>query len=334
MINLRQNRFYLMQIVIVIIVTGAAAWILHEKWLVIIGLLWLTHIFIIMDIQKRKYENELAIISRIIDGIINESDSVLISDTDDLILSKLQHQMIKLQSVFQGYNQRITADRDSLRSLISEIAHQLRNPLANIRTYLALLKEQNISLEEYEKCLDAIEKSEQKLDFLVESFIKVSRLENGIIQIRKADDDLKSTVLGAILQVQKTAEAKNIEISLEWDDNVKIRHDRNWLAEAIYNLLDNSIKYSENNSRIKVSSLQNDMFAQVTIADQGIGISREEESLIFKRFYRGTNVTSQEGIGLGLYLVREIVNRHGGFIKIKKRNAGTAFSIYLPTGGN
>ncbi len=100
--------------------------------------------------------------------------------------------------------------------------------------------------------------------------------------------------------------------------NLRIPHDANWLSEAVFNLLDNSIKYSSSSSYVDMKAEVNEMFAEISVTDSGMGIEQGEENLIFQRFYRGKKVTSQEGFGLGLYLAREIVLQHQGFMKAQK----------------
>ena len=108
-------------------------------------------------------------------------------------------------------------------------------------------------------------------------------------------------------------------------------HDPNWLGEAFYNLLDNAVKYSEVGDKIEVSVSRNDMFLKIQVRDYGIGIEAGEENQIFQRFYRGKRVTTQEGFGIGLYLAREIVNRHGGFLVARRKSKGLLMEINLPS---
>lgn len=120
-----------------------------------------------------------------------------------------------------------------------------------------------------------------------------------------------------------------MEITLDCPENISLPHDRNWISEAAANLLDNSIKYSPENSEIIVRAVKNEMFTQIEVRDFGMGIV-DDENRIFRRFYRGSNVNSQEGFGIGLYITREIVKQHEGFLKVKKEVDGTSISIYLP----
>ena len=179
-----------------------------------------------------------------------------------------------------------------------------------------------------------MEKSENKLHFLIEKFIVAARLENQIIQIHKCDRNLKETVAQAVFQVRKKAEEKNINIIVQGEDaDKKVIHDRNWLCEAICNLLDNSIKYSPVSTDIVVTLISNEMFSEIRIEDSGTGIEKGEENKIFQLYYRGKNISNEEGYGMGLFITREIVQKHDGFMKVKRKDSGLIMSIILPKAG-
>lgn len=299
-------------------------------------------------VQNNRREKELAEISEMIAGVLNgnlplreaaNGRSVLNRDSmsgesgeEETLVSKIYCQLMRLREITEGYHREVEKERDGIQKLISEIAHQLRTPLANIETYMELLQDESISSEEQKKYLQAVGTAEEKLHFLVESFIKMSRLENHIIQIRRENLDLAGTVRGAAEQARKKAEEKELTIEISGPEHMEYPHDPNWMEEAVYNLLDNAVKYSERGGRIIVSLEQNEMFALIQVQDYGTGICAGEESKVFDRFYRGRNVTTQEGFGIGLYLAREIVNQHGGFIRLKRLAKGSLFEVYLAKG--
>lgn len=275
-------------------------------------------------------KREMEALSLVLEKLINDEQVADMLGDKDTLPSKIKHQIVRLSDKMRGKEEQLIKDRDEIKGLISEIAHQLRNPLANMEGYLQLLAEGADSREKELAYIDAIAVSERRIRFLTESFIKMARLESKVIQIKKESTDLKKTLLHSILQVQGAAVEKKIDIQLQMDENPRISHDANWLSEAVFNLLDNSIKYSSSNSYVDMKAEINEMFAEISVRDFGMGIEQGEENLIFQRFYRGKKVTSQEGFGLGLYLAREIVLQHQGFMKVTRQEKGMKISIFLP----
>lgn len=280
-------------------------------------------------IQRKNRERELADISAMLERILNDQELGADLCAKETLYSKIQHQLCRLQTMTKGYHTQIENDRDSIKILISEIAHQLRTPLTNIETYLSFLQESGNRTKEQAMYLEAVSASEQKIHFLVESFIKMSRLENRIIQIRQEDRDLGCTLNHALQQIEKKAADRRIVIRKEFPEELYHDHDSGWLGEAVYNVLDNAVKYSDGESRIIAGAEKNEMTTRIWVRDYGMGIEPDEEEKVFQRFYRGKNSGRKEGFGLGLYLAREIVILHGGFMRIKRMNPGTLVEIYL-----
>ncbi len=216
--------------------------------------------------------------------------------------SYLEHQLVRLSDIIRGTQEKAWKERNQIKELIAETAHQLRNPLANMESYLELLQEEEISREEKELYLEALCASESRIRFLTEGrirfltegFIKMSRLENHIVQIKKEQEDLTATVLNSLLQMRKDAQEKQIVFSVQGEEELCVSHDAKWLGEAVYNLLDNSVKYSPNGSKIEIKISKNEMFAQIAVRDFGVGIEHEELNLIFQRFYRGKEILEWE----------------------------------------
>lgn len=276
--------------------------------------------------QRRK---ELETFSRLLDKLLNGEKLHIHAEYLDNLPSKIRHQLLRLSEKIHGSEYKLERERDEVREQIAEIAHQMRTPLANMRNYLELLDAARCE-EERQEYLGGMKSAETQLHFLTESFIRMARLENRIVQIRKEATMLAGTVMQSILQVKKAADAKNIFIELQMDEKLEVSHDANWLREALYNILENSVKYSPPDSVIQVAAVRNEMYTRVSVIDSGIGISEGEEGKIFQKFYRGKKTDGQPGFGLGLYLSREIVLMHGGFVKARRRNTGLEISIFLP----
>ena len=279
--------------------------------------------------QRRQREEELRKITKLTEDILKGQEIKAAASGEETLYAKIEHQLVRMQESMQGRRDAAEKSRDEIQKLISEIAHQMRTPLANIETYIGFMSE-NLTDEESLRYLSAIENSEAKLYFLVESFIKMSRLEHHIIQIKKKEEDILKTIRNSLGQIQSWAEAKEIQFEITFPKTAVCKHDANWLGEAIYNILDNAVKYSEIGGKVEVSISENEMFLKIQVRDYGIGIESGEENHIFKRFYRVKRVTVQEGFGIGLYLTREIVNRHGGFLVVKRMQPGLMMEMNLP----
>lgn len=329
------NNIYKFIIILITIILNI--WIyLNLKNLNISLLLLIFSMFILVMffIQERRYENyikcSLLDLSDMLQTIIEMKDKEIFSTMEDTIFSKLQYQTIKLTNILNAKNKQMETERNEIKALVSDIAHQLKTPLTNLKIYEEFFKDESLTVEERKEFSEIMTISLDRLTFLVESMIKMSRLEGNVINLRIEKNDLNDTVILAISQVQKKAREKNINIEFIQIDKVEIIHDKNWISEAIFNILENGVKYTKENGEIKVTIQSYEMFVRIDIEDNGIGIKEEEIPKIFMRFYRGNNVGSTEGIGIGLYLTRTIISKHGGYIQVSSNKNGSIFSVFLP----
>lgn len=196
-----------------------------------------------------------------------------------------------------------------------------------------LAQSPDLSDDERRDFLETEAQEIRKMEALLGELVKLSRLENNMIQIQPERSSLKQTISEAVAQIYMKAHAKHIEICAEIEEDVEILHDRKWTVEAFANILENAVKYSEPMTKIdiRVSHLPSNLL--VEIEDEGIGIPEEELHEIFQRFYRGSNAKemAKEGAGVGLYLARSIIEQQGGTIIAKRKPAcGTIFKIMLP----
>lgn len=170
-----------------------------------------------------------------------------------------------------------------------------------------------------------------KLDFLFQALVKTSRLETGVIQLEKKQCRLYDTVAQAMSGIVYAAEKKQITVSVDCPEDLKLSHDSKWTAEALSNLLDNAVKYTPAGGRISVTVIPWEMYVELKVSDTGKGITESNQAAIFQRFYREEEIHDQPGVGIGLYLAREIVTRQGGYIKVASElGNGSDFSIMLP----
>ena len=175
----------------------------------------------------------------------------------------------------------------------------------------------------------------EKLSFLIETLVKLSRLETDVLVVTPKLQPLSPLLERAVSQAKAAAGQKGIalQLHLQQQAEMKALYDLRWTAEALGNLLDNAVKYTPPGGCIQVSATQYELFCRIDVRDNGIGIAEEEQAQIFGRFYRGRQVREQEGLGIGLYLAREIAQKQGGYLKLSSRpGQGSTFSLYLPRG--
>ena len=236
----------------------------------------------------------------------------------------------KLQKFLEMNNRSIDGLREEkakINTLISDISHQTKTPIANIKLYAELLRESDISEESREYVNVLIEQTE-RLNFLIQSLIKISRLDNGIITLTPKNQTIVSLLEAAKKTYFLAASEKNIDIDITVNE-VEAVFDEKWTAEAIEIILDNAIKYTPNNGKISINIEEYQMFLRINIKDTGIGIKEDEYSKIFMRFYRSSDVAEKPGVGIGLYLAREIVTKENGYITVSSDyGKWTVFSIY------
>ena len=189
-----------------------------------------------------------------------------------------------------------------------------------------------VTEEEQREFLKGIRNQTDKLEFLFQALVKTSQLETGAIRLEKKDAPLIDTLAMALSGIVYAAEKKNISVTVDCPEELCLSHDSKWTAEAVFNLLDNAVKYTPAGGAIRVSAEQWEMYAKLSVSDTGKGISESNQAAIFRRFYREEEVHEQQGVGIGLYLAREIVTRQGGYIKVvSEPGRGSEFSIMLPT---
>ena len=230
-------------------------------------------------LNRRQRIQEFNKIAEITEDILNERKVQAFSTGEETLYSKLEHQLVRVQEMLQGRSEEAERSRDEIQKLISQIAHQMRTPLMNMETYIGFLEDgkEQMSEELFFQSVDALKNSQGKLGFLVESFIRMARLEQHILQIKKEEPDLLKTVRNGFGQIQRRAEEKEIQFQIILPEQVTCLHDPNWLGEAFYNILDNAVKYSEYKGLIKVDVQQKERFVKIQVRDYGIGIEPGED---------------------------------------------------------
>lgn len=290
------------------------------------------------------------------------------------------------QYLMKGNNVQRQAERDreNLKTTISNLSHQTKTPIANILLYIQLLAEKETLNGEARQLLSQIEGQAEKLNFLIASLVKMSRLESDIISLTPAKNHVEELARSLYEAFAPRAEQEGKSLTLDlhggssvlgtgedsceerscarngnermrgdrgegqWDENELPENggaenarsdsmetaevfDSRWTMEAMENIMDNALKYTPVGGHICISVMHYKMFARIDIADDGMGIREEESAKIFSRFYRSQEAAQSEGVGIGLYLAREIISRENGYIRVRSNHGrGSTFSVLLP----
>lgn len=269
-------------------------------------------------------------VEQALDAIVTGKEWKRQGELTDSLWDRIETQLAKAEHVFQRKQEESLREKETVKGLISDISHQTRTPLANMKLYVELLEEETLSGEGTGFLAKLCEQTE-KMDFLMQSMVKMSRLETGILQIRQEKQDLSETIRRAVADVVPAAAAKEIDLFVDCPDGMMVPHDGKWTQEAVSNILDNAVKYTESSGQIHLSVERQEIFWQIAIADTGKGIAVERQAQIFTRFYREPEVHDKPGVGIGLYLARRIIELQKGYIEVRSETGkGACFRLYLP----
>ena len=298
--------------------------------LILICLALLCGSLFLLDYLHRRYMDDLLEqLTLLIESLSGEEELHIFPETEDTLTSRLQHQLLKLRTILLAQNRMLSREKEQIKTLISDISHQIKTPVAAANTFAQLLCEEGISPEERTEYTATLQASLEKLTFLTNSLIKMSRLESGIIRLKPERNRLNDIVLQAVRSVYSKARDKNITITFDCDRIFEAQLDFNWTAEAVVNVLDNAVKYTPDGGMIRLQISEYPSYLRLDITDNGVGIPEAEQAKIFGRFYRGRYSAGVDGVGLGLYLTRNIISKQHGYIKVSSGRGGSTFSIFL-----
>lgn len=268
---------------------------------------------------------------RTLDSMVNGDEQPAFDQEAETLLSRISHRLERLYSIMQENRRRVEEEKLELQSLVSDISHQTKTPIANLKMLNDTLLTRPVSEEQRREFLQAIGSQLDKLDFLIQAMVKTSRLETGVITLEKNAAPIADTLAAAVSGILASVEKKQIDFSVDCPEDLTALHDSRWTSEALFNLLDNAVKYSPSGGSIKVSVKEWEMYVRIDVADTGRGVPEHAQASIFKRFYRESSVHDVDGIGIGLYLAREIITMQGGYIKVTSEvGNGSTFSVFLP----
>lgn len=236
------------------------------------------------------------------------------------------------------YTKMVTAIRQSrdkekdekifLQDLIADISHQLKTPLATLTIYQDLLYNSNVTDEKKQDILKLMGEQLSRMEWLILSLLKLARLESGSIEFATDRQQLLPTIQMAVHNVHMLSEAKNQTINVDCDSGILLCHDRDWLSEALTNILKNSTEYAPERSNIDIHVEHSKIMTMIHVRDYGKGIEKEDLHKIFKRFYRAKSKVNENSIGIGLSLAKGIIEGMNGDITVQSQvGKYTCFTI-------
>ena len=308
--------------------TGQGWVLLAGSLLTACALFWMFLLTLFFAKRLSRFTNDLC---QTMDSMITGGQEPARAEDRETIFARISYRLSRLYGILQENRRKVDEERRELQTLVSDISHQVKTPVANLKMVTDTLLAKPVTEQERRDFLQGIRSQTDKLEFLVQSMGKASRLETGAVTLEKKDVPLLDTLAQAMSGIVYGAEQKGISVEVQCPEDLRVSHDSKWTAEALFNLLDNAVKYTPAGGKISVSVEQWEMYVKLDVTDTGRGIPESRQAAIFRRFYREEEVHDQPGVGIGLYLAREIISRQGGYIKVTSEvGRGSTFSVFLP----
>ena len=322
-------------VVSMLVLTFLLSTMTGQGWVLLAGVLltasalfWLFLLTLFFAKRLSQFTSDLC---QTMDSMITGGEEPARAEDRETIFARISYRLSRLYGILQENRRKVDEERWELQTLVSDISHQVKTPVANLKMVTDTLLAKPVTEQERRDFLQGIRSQTDKLEFLVQSMGKASRLETGAVTLEKKDVPLLDTLAQAMSGIVYGAEQKGISVEVQCPDDLRVSHDSKWTAEALFNLLDNAVKYTPAGGKISVSVEQWEMYVKLDVADTGRGIPESRQAAIFRRFYREEEVHDQPGVGIGLYLAREIISRQGGYIKVASEvGRGSTFSVFLP----
>lgn len=280
--------------------------------------------------QNQVMEQAVSQINAYLDGDHNAR----IECDDEGELYRLFHSVNSLSAVLNAHADNELREKEFLKNTISDISHQLKTPLAALNIYNGLLQDEDMELSTVKEFADLSEQELDRIETLVQNLLKITRLDAGAIVLEKATENVADMIRDIELHFAYRARQEKKEIILSGSDHVSLCCDRDWLSEAIDNIVKNAFDHTENGAAIRITWKALPSGVQIVVKDNGCGIHPEDIHHIFKRFYRSRFSKDTQGIGLGLPLAKAVIEAHGGAIEVDSElGRGTSFAMnfLIPT---
>ena len=277
--------------------------------LTVCAALWMLFMVQLLGMRLSNFTSELC---QILDDMMNRSQEPENVSDRETIFARIHHGLVRLYNILQESNRKVEAERQELQSLVSDISHQVRTPVSNMKMIVDTLLTKSLEEQEQNEFLKSVRGQINKLDFLMQSLIKMSRLETGTFVLHMKEAPLSETIARAMSGVWAAAERKHISLEVQCHEELTALHDPKWTAEAVGNLLDNAVKYTPDGGTVQVTVEPWQFYTKLTVSDTGIGIDESHYHDVFQRFFREEEAADKEGVGLGLYLANGIINKQKG----------------------
>ena len=247
---------------------------------------------------------------------------------------RLFHSVNSLAAILNAHADKELREKEFLKNTISDISHQLKTPLAALNIYNGLIQNEAMELSSVKEFADLSERELDRIETLVQNLLKITRLDAGTIVLEKTMENVADMMQDIELQFAYRARQEQKEIVLSGADNISFLCDREWLSEAICNIVKNALNHTDKGDTICIEWRTFPSMVQIVVKDNGGGIHPEDLHHIFKRFYRSRFTKDTQGIGLGLPLAKAIVEAHDGAIEVDSElGMGTSFTMnfLIPT---
>ena len=296
--------------------------------------MWITvvsGVLLCLSIANNVYQKRRTyrMIDRLLDNVLNQ-ETIEDSDVKEGEYSALVSKIKQIQEVLGSHIQNAEKEKEQVKSLVSNMSHQLKTPLANLSLYGEILGRNEVTPKQKEEFSGKMQRQIEKLSWIVESLSKMVKLEQNIDGFEVQNIGIKQPLLEAVDTVYDKLEKKEMDLVMEPFEDRLLYHNRKWTVEVFVNLLENALKYTKKGGRILISVKSYELYTEISFSDTGQGIRQEEMTDIFKRFYRSSEVENMEGSGIGLYLSKLILEKEKGYITAASQyGKGSRFSVFL-----
>ena len=283
-------------------------------------------ILLIMYIDARKRFNAMEQLSTELDEILHDNSRFLITECEEGELAILSSSIRKMTLKLKEQASNLTDEKKVLTDAIADIFHQMRTPLTSMRLSCSMLSEEDLPYEERIRFVRGIKKQLERMQWLVETLLKMSKIEAGTVTFRRERLDAKELVQKACEPLLIPLELRDIKLQITTND-AGLTGDMDWLAEAVGNIVKNCMEHTPEGGQISINAEENAIYTVLTIEDTGKGFDKNDIAHIFERFYKGKN-SGSESVGIGLALCRTIITGLDGTIKAENgKNGGARFEI-------